>query len=153
MTPTIGIQMPIILLLWYLVRRFRQAWEFNLLVALAWTWVSNVVTLPPLYYLYLVTGRVLSGDWDKIADYQTFSQRLGELLSVGAGWLETLWIYTYSLFVYFGAPMFLGSIPWAIVSAWLGYRWTYRVLLRRRERRASRRTVAAVQAPVPQEDQ
>ncbi len=46
LTPTIGVQMPVVLLLWLGVRRLRPAWDFNLLVARAWTWLISVATMP-----------------------------------------------------------------------------------------------------------
>ena len=43
MTPTIGIQMPMVLVHWLMVRKIPQ-WDFNLIHAWAWTWVTNFVT-------------------------------------------------------------------------------------------------------------
>lgn len=145
LTPTVGIQMPVVFLVWLFVRRFRRAWDFNLVVALAWTLLTNVFTAPPFYYLFLVTGRLMLGRWDRIRDYETFSERLSNSLDVEAGWLETLWVYSYNLFEKFGAPMFLGSLPWAVLCGWLGYLWTLRLIRRVRERRARDRQAATTQ--------
>ncbi len=48
MTPTIGIQMPMVLLHWLMVRKIGR-WDFNLIHAWAWTWVNNVATVLPVY--------------------------------------------------------------------------------------------------------
>ena len=63
-TPTVGIQMPLVFILWVLTRWFKKEWDFSLPIAIAWTWVSNVATMVPLYYLFLVTGRIMLGRWD-----------------------------------------------------------------------------------------
>ncbi|MGB0714110.1 MAG: DUF2062 domain-containing protein [Gammaproteobacteria bacterium] len=142
MTPTVGVQMPICLLLWALFKAVRPQWDFNAVVAMAWTWVTNVFTLGPIYYLFLVTGRVMTGHWDSLTGYQDFVDRLNASQAVEADWLTTLWVYVVSLFQEFGAPMFIGSIPWAILCGWLGYRWslgfTRRIELRRAQRKARR---------------
>lgn len=143
LTPTIGVQMPVVFLMWIAVRRLRPDWDFNLLVALAWTWLTNVATMPPIYYVFLVTGRIMLGRWEKIRDFKTFSGRLSGTLDVEANWLETLWVYTYNLFEQFGVPMFVGSLPWAVLGGWLGYRWTLRLIWRVRKRRERRRSALA----------
>jgi len=145
LTPTVGIQMPVVFLVWLLMHRFRRAWDFNLLVALAWTWLTNVFTAPPIYYMFLVTGRLMLGRWDRIRDYDTFSARLGSTLNAEVGWFETLWVYMHDLFEKFGAPMFVGALPWALLGSWLGYRWTLGLIRRMRERRARRNQAAAPQ--------
>ncbi len=113
LTPTIGVQMPVVFMLWIGVRRLRPAWDFNLLVALAWIWLTNVVTMPLIYYLFLVTGRDLLGRWEKIRDLSTFNERFSGALDTGAGGLETLWVYTQRLVEQLGCPRCL---------AWL---WSY----------------------------
>ncbi len=145
LTPTVGIQIPMVFLVWLAARCFWRAWDFNLLVALAWTLLTNVFTAPPFYYLFLVTGRLLLGRWDRIRDYGTFSERLSTSLGVEASWLETLWIYTYNLFAKFGVPMFVGSLPWALLGGWLGYVWTLGLIRRMRARRARDKRAAETQ--------
>ncbi|HEY5701557.1 MAG TPA: DUF2062 domain-containing protein, partial [Gammaproteobacteria bacterium] len=148
LTPTVGIQMPIVFLLWIAVRRFKPEWDFNLVVGMAWTWVTNILTVPPLYYLYIVTGRILLGHWDKLRDYGTFEGRLRETLGADAGWLESFWVFAVNLVEKFGIPLFAGSLPWVLVGGWLGYRWTlefvvsFRRVRERRRRRAAERRAA-----------
>ncbi len=114
-------------------------------MALAWTLLTNVFTAPPFYYLFLVTGRLLLGRWDRIRDYGTFSERLSTSLGVESTWLETLWIYSYNLFARFGVPMFVGSLPWAVLGGWLGYVWTLGLIRRTRARRARDKRAAETQ--------
>jgi len=137
-TPTIGIQMPMVFVIWLAVRKLYRQWDFNLLVALAWTWVSNIFTLPFIYYTFLVTGRVMLGRWDRIRDFGHFEDKLRASLDVQLNWAETLWIHMLNLFEKFGLPMFVGSVPWALLCAWIGYRWSLRLLTRIRLRRMRR---------------
>lgn len=143
LTPTVGVQMPIVFVLWLAVRRFRPAWGFNVVVAMAWTWVTNVVTAPPLYYLYIVTGRTLMGRWDRVRDYDTFESRLTESLDADAGWAEALWVYAVNLVDKFGVPLFVGSLPWIVLGSWLAYRWSRRFVVGVRRARERHRLQAA----------
>jgi uncharacterized protein (DUF2062 family) len=145
-TPTVGIQIPAVFLLWVLARYLRPTWEFNLLVAIAWTWLTNVFTMAPVYYVFLVTGRILLGRWDRLRGFEAFSEKLTASLSVDAGFLETLWVYMRNLFEQFGLPMWVGSIPWAALFAWIGYRWSLRLVIRIRTRRMQRQ-INRVNAP------
>lgn len=139
LTPTVGVQMPGCLLLWGLLKFLKPEWDFNLVVAMAWTWVTNIFTLAPFYYLFLLTGRVMMGEWDSLSGYHDFQQRLAISLAVEADWWTTLWIYLVSLFREFGVPMFIGSLPWAALFSVLGYRWSLDLTRKVYERRAARK--------------
>ncbi len=99
LTPTVGVQIPAVFLLWVLIRYLRPAWEFNLVVAVVWTTLTNVFTMGPVYYVFLVTGRILMGRWDKLRGFDVFREKLNASLAVDAGPLETLWVYVANLFV------------------------------------------------------
>ena len=139
-TPTIGVQMPMVILLWLLIRYLRPACEFNLVVAVAWTWLTNLFTMAPVYYLFLLTGRILMGRWGNLRGFDVFHAKLHTSLAVDAGPLESIWVYTVNLFEQFGLPMWVGSIPWALLFAWFGYRWSLRLVLRVRAQRERQRT-------------
>lgn len=150
LTPTVGAQMPMVFLIWLAVRRFRREWDFSVVVAMAWTWVTNVATAPPIYYLYIVTGRILMGRWDRVRDYDTFAGRLTESLGEDPTWFESVWVYAVNLVNKFGLPLFVGCIPWVIIGSWLGYRWSRSFIVgvrrareRRRLRVAQRRAMRA----------
>lgn len=148
LTPTVGVQMPMVFLIWLGIRRFRPEWNFNLLVALAWTWITNVATAPPIYYLYIVTGRTLMGRWEKVRDYETFAGRLTETLADDAGWFDLLRVYAVNLVNKFGVPLFVGCIPWVLLGSWLGYRWSRSFIIgMRRVRERRRLRIARTRAP------
>ncbi len=138
-TPTVGIQMPAVFVIWLSTRIWRPRWDFSLVVAIAWTWVTNVFTMAPVYYVFLVTGRILLGRWERLRGFEVFHDKLTASLGVDAGTFESLWVYMVNLFDKFGLPMWVGSLPWAVLAAWLGYRWSIELVTRIRARRAARR--------------
>lgn len=138
-TPLIGIQMPLVVLAWLAIRQFMPQWDFHLLVALAWTWVTNLVTLVPIYYVFYITGRVILWRWDSLPGFATFSAKMQELTSVDTGWLEAFWIAIVRIFETWGVPMFVGCVPYALLLGWLSYRWSLRLIDRLRHRRHRRR--------------
>ena len=113
-----------------------------------------------------VTGQLALGNWDDLTGYQGFlklwdaSFGVSQPVSPPNGMIELLWYYLVGLFdwawVYvaivvknWGVPMVVGCIPYAIVSAWLGYAWSMRIvvshrrsLFERRLRRHDRRMAA-----------
>ena len=138
MTPLVGLQMLIVAAIWGVQRLVAPQWRFSVVIAMAWTWVSNVFTVPPLYYLFLVTGQVMLGRWGEASSFSEFSDRLEKVMSLDLGGLSTVWLVTVELFSLWGVPMFLGCIPWAIIVGWVGYRWSFRFVNRRRREKAHR---------------
>jgi len=147
-TPTVGVQMPMVFVIWWLIERLFPSYRFNLLIAIAWTWITNVFTLAPIYYLFLVTGRILLGRWDKLAGFDTFQEKLSSSINLDASFIDSFWIYIVELFHKFGLPLWVGSIPWAILFSWLGYRWTIsfiQYLQAKREKRADKLKEKSIQ--------
>jgi uncharacterized protein (DUF2062 family) len=137
MTPTIGIQMFMITGVWYLCRKLLK-WDFSLLAGLGWTWSSNVFTMIPLYYLFYVTGQIMMGHWHDISGFAHFAELVRSINDLDVSlWVKTK-IWMVNLVQGWGVPMFIGSIPWAIFSSWLGYRIAYHYVTEYRRRRAER---------------
>ena len=132
LTPTVGIQIGIVIVLWSIVRSMLPRWDFNLIVALAWVWLSNVFTMVPLYFGFLVTGRMIMGHSESLPSYETFTKELTSTFEVEADGLTGFWQQTVNLFDLFGTPMLVGCIPWALIGGWVGYIWTAKYLRRRR---------------------
>ncbi|MDA1014679.1 MAG: DUF2062 domain-containing protein [Planctomycetota bacterium] len=113
LTPTVGIQMILVIVFEAMTWRF---FRFNRVAALLAVYVSNPVTMVPLYYaLYWVGALFIPGtatmdDFRGILHYEDF-----------AGWWSTI----VELFVGIGAPLLLGT---AIVAT-LGGLITYPVML------------------------
>lgn len=143
LTPLVGAQSFVIGGLWLVARRLR--WEFSLLQGLAWTWVSNVFTMLPLYYLFYLTGMFLLGDAHEAAGYHAFLA-LWQRTAEGEPERRFLAQVLSSVRV-LGVPAALGCLPWAIGGAWLSYVWSYRIVERRQRRRAMRSRTSPPGAP------
>ncbi len=138
MTPTIGIQMFMIVGVWLFLTKIVK-WDFSLLAGLGWTWTSNVFTMIPLYYLFYITGQLMLGNFDDISGFEQFSQLV---INISQNPHLTFWQKTTTwlvqLFEGWGIPMFLGSVPWALLSSWLGYKLAYNYVVRHRINRTLR---------------
>ncbi|HVZ00899.1 MAG TPA: DUF2062 domain-containing protein [Dongiaceae bacterium] len=140
-TPTVGIQMPIVLATWLVARRVFR-WDFSLILGLAWTWATNVFTALPCYYVFYVTGRLLLGRWDDVSGYERFLALWRGFFSEGQT-LEQQVVAMFDVVVRdWGLAMWVGCIPWSALVAFLGYRWSLKFIhayRRTREHRAARR--------------
>ena len=136
-TPLIGIQMYLVFLSWLIARR-KPSWDFNLLIGLAWTWVTNVFTLIPTYYLFYVTGQILLGRAHAISGYDHFAHAWQAALEA-EGFIRPIVAYARTIVSEQGVPMLVGSIPYAFGTAWLGYRWSLKFIITLRKARHERK--------------
>ncbi|MBF0154566.1 MAG: DUF2062 domain-containing protein [Magnetococcales bacterium] len=139
-TPSIGFQLPMVAAIWAISRTLRKEWDFNFPLAFAWTWITNPATAAPLYYLFLVTGRFMLGEWDNPnMDFEAFRNLFGEVFREGGAetsWWQVMLDQMTQLWHHFGFPMVVGSLPWALFGGWVGYVWTLRFLKAYHARRA-----------------
>lgn len=148
-TPLVGIQMYLVFLTWLLLSR-NQQYDFNLIVALAWTWVTNAFTMWPAYYAFYVTGQLMLGHSEGTTGYDNFVHAWQAALAVH-GLVDKLFAYVRVVLTEQGLPMLIGCVPYALGSAALGYYWSLRLLVRHRrakaERRLRRRRASQLQKP------
>jgi uncharacterized protein (DUF2062 family) len=150
LTPTVGIQMALAVAVWFLARRLFN-WDFNAILACAWTWISNVVTMVPMYYVLYVAGQAMLGRWDDVWGYHIFVAEFRAALHPGGrapDWIDFDYVapgvghWFASLLHYFVADLFLvmllGSVPFVVVGGWLSYRWSLRFAMHHREARRRR---------------
>lgn len=144
MTPLVGIQMYLVLMTWLAVRRFPTL-NFNPIVACAWTWTTNVFTMLPCYYAFYVTGQAMLGRWQDLTGYDAFVAVWHKAFGDGDWGLSSLGLYVKLMAADLGLTMMVGSLPFAFVCGFLGYRWTLELLHRRAARkRAARKPLAAL---------
>ena len=129
LTPTVGIQMGFCFVTWVIARRIFK-WDFHLLVALAWTWFTNVVTLLPSYYLFFLTGQLLLGRFDDLSGYNEFILAYDKNITAAGldSYWESLWVSAILLFEGWGVPMLIGCLPWAALGSWGGYVWSLKFI-------------------------
>jgi hypothetical protein len=139
MTPLVGIQMYTVFMTWLIARKLFK-WDFSLIVGLAWTWVTNVFTMLPCYYAFYLTGQVLLGNWNDLSGYNSFVEAYFRTFDEGLGTWETVQMYAVMIVKDWGLAMAVGSLPWAALGGWLGYKFGLAYAERRAHRlRAKRR--------------
>ena len=119
MTPTVGIQMIIVIIFAFLTS---PLFGFNRMAALITVYISNPVTMVPLYWFdYQVgtlffEGTATRKDFEKVLQYQSFSE-----------WWETI----VHLFLGIGVPLVVGSLVVATILGGVTYplmRWLLRAI-------------------------
>lgn len=137
-TPLVGIQMYCVLMTW-LAMRWHKGLDFNPVMAFAWTWISNVVTMIPMYYVFYLTGQVMLGRWSDLTGYDAFVEIWQEVINAEG----TLWDTTVTLVSMIaeeqGLAMAVGCLPYAAFFGWFGYVYALKVIRRRRARRLEAR--------------
>ena len=117
-TPTLGAQFPILLALRALLpRRLR----FDLPVSFLCTLPTNAFTIPFVYYVYVVTGRVVLGRFDRLRGFEVYSDRFENTVAAEGSWFERLVADGLALIEQFGLPLVVGSLPWAVAISALGW--------------------------------
>ncbi len=129
-TPTVGIQIPILIGLRVVLK---GVWPYHLPIALLTTLPTNALTIPFLYYLYVVTGRILLGRTENLRGFEVFTARLDRTGMDHLPWYESLWQSAYTLLSEFGLPLFVGSLPWAVAVGVGGYYFTLKIVSKRRQ--------------------
>ena len=137
MTPLVGIQMYLVTMTWFILRHNPKA-DFNLIIGCAWTWVSNVFTVPPLYYTFYITGQLMRGQWHDVAGFQSFMVMWDEMFLVEGGVWEQTVALTALVVENVGISMAIGCLPWAVVCGWVSYRLSLTFLNKRKVRRESK---------------
>jgi len=126
-TPLIPIQSYLLGLTWLIARRFPQT-EFNLLVSLAWIWVTNAFTMIPIYFVFYVSGQFLLGQWDGFVGYAAFAEQWRSIIDHSDGFLELSKAVVQLLFRQQGIFLAIGCLPYAFGLSWLSYIWSCRTL-------------------------
>lgn len=124
MTPTVGVQMIIVVIVAFLAKPF---FHFNRMAALITVYISNPITTVPIYYFNYKVGTIFyeshhtMADFEKILHYESFS-----------GW----WATIVELFVDIGVPLIVGSLIVATVCSLITYpvmRWLLKSFHRRND--------------------
>ena len=133
--PIIG-QSSVVLAVWLVARRCN--WGFNLVLAVLWTFISNPLTAPFMFYGFYVTGQVMMGHWHNLSGFTSFVALAKDLVSeeLSLGQQAKLLLDTLFLDWYFA--MCLGFVPWGVLCGWLGYRWSLKAIMAYRHMREKR---------------
>lgn len=134
MTPLVGIQMWIVFMTWVFFRRVLHI-DFSLVLGIAYTWVTNVFTMIPVYYIFYVTGQIMRGNFNEISGYSHLAGIVRETFMGDLSFVDK-WLLLFKILLKdWGVSMAVGCLPWAIVSAIVGYYLTLKFEKYRLERR------------------
>ncbi|MEX2288511.1 MAG: DUF2062 domain-containing protein [Planctomycetaceae bacterium] len=135
LTPTGGIQMLLVLGFAYLVRRL---FRFNQIAGLLAVYVSNPLTMIPIFWLDYRAGALF---FSGAATPREFGEHLG--ISSDLSWFDQVrWLYDHV-----GAPFIVGSLVVAVIGAVLTYPLMRMLLSAFHLRRKSERTEALSKEP------
>ncbi|MBN2040119.1 MAG: DUF2062 domain-containing protein [Spirochaetes bacterium] len=133
LTPTFGFQMAIVGLVWS-VFKFSGRWRFNLPIAISLTWLTNYFTIVPYYFICYYTG-IWLGDYvfrfKSAMSYDRFSDLWQKVLD--AGFWDSI-VEFGNLMLKTGKPIFIGSLPYAIIGTIVLYKITRYSIIRHRRK-------------------
>ncbi len=119
-TPTVGLQIVIIFGLWWFCNTVFK-WKFSLILAMAWSFYSNALTMIPLYYLFYLSGSVFLLDFGHSQDFSHFEQALQSLKDTDEPFWHSFHHGVRLLWEKVGLSIFVGSLPYALVLGLTGY--------------------------------
>ncbi len=119
-TPLIPIQSYLLILTWIVARRFPRL-NFNLIVALAWIWVTNIFTVLPVYFAFYLTGLLMLGQWSQMTGYAEFTAHWSGVIETNIGIWATVQSLSLMVLNEQGLVLAVGCLPYALGSAWFGY--------------------------------
>ena len=132
MTPLVGIQMWLVFMTWLLFKKvFRR--DFSLVLGLAYTWITNVFTMIPIYYGFYVTGQIMMNR--PITSYSDLKGTMEKVFFADYTLWEKVVTSCKLLLEDWGLGMGVGCLPWAFVCGVGSYYLTMRYERLRSERR------------------
>ena len=127
MTPLVGIQMWLVSMTWLFYKKVLKS-NFSLPMGLAFTWITNVFTMVPMYYVFYVTGQILMGHWDSISGYNHLKDIISQTFLSDLGFVEEWLLFFKLLLQDWGIAMVVGCLPWMVLGYWLGNELTLKLL-------------------------
>jgi len=135
-TPTVGIQMVIALALATLLKA-------NKIIPVALVWITNPVTMLPIFYINWVVGRFLMPGSDDLRLNEAYI-RLRVIVEHAPGLVQIMtdpgtWRQLLTIFLEMGIELWIGSFAIGILLAVSGYFTTLHAVMYLRERRRLQR--------------
>ncbi len=118
MTPLVGIQMYLVFMTWIIAKKVFK-FSFSLPLGLAYTWITNVFTMIPIYYGFYATGQWMLGR--PVTGYESLKKTLETAFMTDYTFWEKWGAFFKMLVNDWGVAMAIGCIPWVIVFGPLSY--------------------------------
>ena len=123
MTPLVGIQMIVVGLTWGIAKKIFK-WDFSLVLGLAYTWITNVFTMIPIYYAFYVTGQLMLRR--PVTSYAGLKDTMKAVFFADYTLWEKIMASVKLLMQDWGFGMAIGCLPWAFVFGVGSYYLTMR---------------------------
>lgn len=123
LTPLVGVQMWLVFITWLIWKKINSE-GFSLTLALAWTWITNVFTMVPVYYVFYVTGQLLRGNFEDINGYDKLRSIINNTFLAEYDFLEKWGLFLKLLLKDWGVSMIIGCLPWVVIGYISGYYFT-----------------------------
>ena len=139
-TPTIGFQMLLVLLATTAIRA-------NKVAGLPMPWITNPVTIVPMFSLNYYVGWLLVGG----PDLKGFETQLVDLMSLNLGWID--WVKGWwHLMIDMAAPLWVGSVLCGLVAGVIGYGVMFYLITVYRRHHRRRQALAQAEAASGEDD-
>jgi len=125
MTPLVGIQMWLVFMTWVFFRHILRI-DFSLVLGIAYTWVTNVFTMFPVYYVFYITGQIMRGKWEHISGYTGLVSVFRRVFMQDLDFWQKWGLIFKVLLKDWGVSMAVGCLPWAVIFSIIGYYVTLR---------------------------
>ena len=143
MTPTAGFQIYIVLLQW-LIKKYIFKKKFDIPLAITMIWISNPLTIVPLYILFFKTGSFLLAifnyDLPEILFSDIINNFTNTISAKNINFIEKSFLLLRFLLNRWVFIAFLGSLIYAIPCSFLGYYFTKKILYPFKETRKKRKS-------------
>ena len=140
LTPTVGVQMAMVVLIAAIPKL-----KFNVPLACAMVWISNPLTMIPLYYgMYWLGVLLLSRREMHFDKFEMTVQKLIDSVTSGESLLESAWqglTGMFSIGMHIAVPMWIGGTVLGLISAFPAYVVVLRLIRRRRAAAARKRSL------------
>lgn len=123
MTPLVGIQMYLVFMTWLTMKKIFKR-DFSLVLGLAYTWITNVFTMIPIYYAFYVTGQLMMHR--PITSYADLKDTMKGVFFADYTFWEKIAASGKLLLQDWGVGMAVGCLPWALVFGVSSYYITMR---------------------------
>ena len=135
MTPLVGIQMLAVGITWGIAKKIFK-WNFSWALALAYTWITNVFTMIPIYYVFYVTGQFMMHR--PITHYADLKDTMKSVFFADYTLWEKIVASCKLLMQDWGLGMAVGCLPWALFFGVASYYLVLKFEVARAKRRAQK---------------
>lgn len=126
MTPTVGLQMMLVLLLASVIKA-------NRIVGLPIVWITNPFTIAPIYFFNYMLGRSAMSDWTagEGLSYQEMRELLGQIGQTGLTELFGIefWSKFSHILMSIGIELWIGSAVVGVILGLIAYLVSYRAII------------------------